>query len=151
MYHSNPLRVLLPFALLLILLPSALPLSSAAANISITIYFGKPQSCAGFGICRIIIGRAQADTAPSENNTERARPRSGRASAAIRDNKLFINLEDRLPERASVMPVSENVTLDSATSKALGYKSVTVLRGEYGIDYSKNRFGSVAVSVEARN
>ena len=64
---------------------------------------------------------------------------------------LKIEMRSALPEKASVVPVAENIILDAATSKALGFKSVTVLRGEYKIDYSKNKLGSIAVNVEARN
>ncbi|HEU4387233.1 MAG TPA: hypothetical protein VFV34_05510 [Blastocatellia bacterium] len=40
---------------------------------------------------------------------------------------------------------------EETTSKQLGSKSVAVLKGEYSIDYSKNRLGSFVLNVEPRN
>lgn len=48
------------------------------------------------------------------------------------------------------MPVAENIVLSAATAKALGFKSVTVLRGEYKIDYSQNKLGSISVNVDVQ-
>jgi hypothetical protein len=60
-------------------------------------------------------------------------------------------MRSALPERASVLPVGENLALDSATSKALGHKSITVLKGDYKIDYSGNKLGSFNLKIEARD
>ena len=143
---------------MLLSLPLALPTTTQAA-FTITIYFGKARCAAGFGICRIDIGAREAE-APAGGDTARARPRTGQASASVEQDKtardinhLYLKIEMRsaLPEKGSVVPIAENITLDAATSKALGFKNVTVLRGEYKIDYSKNKLGSIAVNVEARN
>jgi len=142
---------------LLLSLPLALPQPSQAA-FSITIYFGKARCASGFGICRIDIGAAREAEAPAGGDTARARPRTGQAAASVEQDKtarehLYLKIEMRtaLPEKGSVVPVAENITLDATTSKALGFKSVTVLRGEYKIDYSKNKLGSVVLNVEAHN
>lgn len=143
---------------LLLSLPLVVPPPSEAL-FSITIYFGKAGCRPGFGICRIDIGGArEAEAPPAGGDTARARPRTGQASASVEQDKtarehLYLKIEMRtaLPEKTSVVPIGENLTLDAATSKALGFKNVTVLRGEYKIDYSKNKLGSIAVNVEARN
>lgn len=143
---------------LLLALPLALPQPSQAA-FSITIYFGQHASCSGFGLCKIVIGAAR-ETALGGPDTMRARPATGEASASVEQDKsardsshrfLKIEMRTALPEKASVLPVAENVTLDAATSKALGFRRVTLLRGEYKIDYSKNKLGSVGVNVEAHS
>ena len=143
---------------LLLSLPLTVPPPSEA-YFSITIYFGKARCAPGFGICRIDIGAAREAEAPKGGETSRT-ARKGQASATIEQDKtardtahLYLKIEMRtaLPEKAPVVPVAENFTLDAATSKALGLKSVTVLRGEYKIDYSKNKFGSIVANVEARN
>jgi uncharacterized protein YdeI (BOF family) len=131
-------------------------------DLSITIYFGKARCAPGFGICRIDIGAAgEREVALGGPDTStRARPRTGQASASVEQDKTARRLENQLyriemrtelPEKGSVIPVAENITLDAATAKALGFKSVTVLRGEYKIDYSKNKLGSVVVNVEVHN
>ena len=132
-------------------LPIAIPTPSEAASITITIYIGKPRSCEGFGICRITIGWDATATQPPASGERRAAVRKCRASASLRGNKLFVDLSTPLPEKAAVIPLTENLVLDAPTSKKLGFKSVTVLQGEYAIDYSKNKFGSFFLTVESRN
>lgn len=143
---------------LLLWLPVAMPPSSEA-RFSITIYFGHRPSCEGFGLCRIVIDASREADAPKGGETARA-ARRGEASATIEQDKTardsshrFLKIEMRtaVPEKALVLPISENIALDAATSKALGFKSVTVLRGEYKIDYSTNKLGSVVLNVEAHN
>lgn len=143
---------------LLLSLPLVVPPPSEAL-FTITIYFGKTGCRPGFGICRIDIGSAREAEAPKGGETERA-ARKGQASASVEQDKtardashLYLKIEMRtaLPEKASVVPIGENLPLDAATSKALGFKNVTVLSGEYKIDYSKNKLGSVALNVEAHN
>lgn len=141
---------------LLVSVPLMIPTTSQAM-FSITIYFGQRPSCSGFGLCRIDIGAAREASKGGE--AERAAPR-GEASASVEPDKtaketshLYLKIEMRtaLPEKASVMPLTENLTLDAATSKALGHKSITVLKGDYKIDYSKNKFGSLLLKIEARD
>ncbi len=140
----------------LLSLPLALP-APAEAALSITIYFGARRCAPGIGICRIDIGAAREAEAP-KGDTARA-ARTGQASASVEQNKsardtgprtLKIDMQTALPEKSSVMPVAENVVLSAATAKALGFKSVTVLRGEYKIDYSQNKLGSISVNVDVQ-
>ena len=147
---------LLSCLLLLLCLPLLLP-SRSEAYFSITIYFGKERCAPGFGICRIDIGAARET--PKGGEAERAAPK-GEASASIDQDKtaketadLYLKIEMRtaLPKHESVLPIAENLTLDAATSKALGHKSINVLKGDYKIDYSKNKFGSLAVKVTAHD
>lgn len=143
---------------LLLSLPLSMPAPSEA-RFSITIYFGQRPSCSGFGLCRIVIDASREAEAPRGGETARA-VRRGEASATIEQDRTardtshrFLKVEMRtaVPEKASVIPVSDNIALDAATSKALGFKSVTVLRGDYKIDYSKNKLGSIVLNVEAHN
>ena len=137
------------FAMLLSLPVTQPPPSEA--SIVITIYIGRPPSCTGWGFCKISIGWETVAEAPKGGGTARVNVRKCRASAALKENKLYLDLGTALPERASVVPIGEKLALDPATSKALGFKHVTVLRGEYEIDYSKNKLGAVVLDVEARN
>jgi len=141
---------------MLLSLPLLAPPPSEA-SFSITIYFGKPRDCTGFGFCKITIGAALE--APNAGTVERA-ARKGEASATVEADKtardtahrfLKIEMRSALPERTSVMPVTEDVTLDPATSKGLGHKSITVLKGDYKIDYSKNKLGTILLKIEARD
>ncbi len=138
------------------LAPVMLPTTSQAM-FSITIYFGNGRACEGFGFCKIVIGAAREAEAPKSGEAERA-SRNGQASATVEQDKsareanhlyLKIEMNTPLPIKAAVMPVAEDLTLDAATSKALGHKSITVLKGNYKIDYSKNKFGSLAVNMKA--
>jgi hypothetical protein len=157
--------VLFCCGVLLVLAPLMLP-TTTQAMFSITIYFGKAQCAPGVGICRIDIGAREAGR---RTPAERAAP-TGEASATVEEDKkasaggggeagaretvhLYLKIEMKTapPKRESVMPVSEDLVLDAATSKALGHKSITVLKGDYKIDYSKNKFGSLLLKITARD
>ena len=139
----------LAFALLL---PACWP-QPASANITITIYIGKPPSCQGWGFCKISIGWG-ATAAPEpkgDDSARRAERRKCRASASIKDNKMFIEMETALGERAASVPIDQDLALDAATARGVGFKSVIVKKGDYKIDYSKNKLGSLVLNVETRN
>lgn len=131
----------------------ALPLtSSAARGITVTIYFGKPPDCTGHGFCKITIGWNTIAPSPGTGAERASRPlRAIEGSAVMKENKLYVDFKSAMPEREAVLPVAENVALDSATARAFASKKVTVLKGDYKIDYSKNKFGSVVLNLESRN
>ncbi|HEY7546596.1 MAG TPA: hypothetical protein VID27_17025 [Blastocatellia bacterium] len=131
-------------------LPLALPPQSEAAAITITIYFGKPRACDGWGFCKIEIGWRAAKESPT-GGERRAAVRKSRASGVLKGDKLYVDFSSELPERNPSVPISENLMLDASASRELGFKSVVVLKGDYKIDYEKNKFGSVVLNVEARN
>jgi hypothetical protein len=43
------------------------------------------------------------------------------------------------------------MALDAATSKAPGFRSVIVLKGDYNVDYSKNKQGTINLKIETRD
>lgn len=147
---------------LMFALPMAAPPPSEA-YFTITIYFGKARCEPGFGICRIDIGAAREAEASTSVYKGQATADVERVRTAKDAGHYFLKIEMRNqlptpvnrvsgpPYKPSVMPVAENLTLDSATSEALGFKSATVLKGEYKIDYSKNKYGSMALNVDIRN
>ena len=140
------------FGIAIALLLTACWPQPADANITITIYLGKPPSCQGWGFCRITVGWGAAAAEPKgDDSARRAERRKCRASALIRDNKMFIEMGSALGERAASVPIDQDMELDAATSKALGFKAVVLKRGDYKIDYSKNKLGALVLNVETRN
>jgi hypothetical protein len=132
---------------------------TAKAMFSITIYFGQRPSCSGRGFCKIEIGLERIAGGREGEDTKRA-ARTGQASASVEQDKtareanhrfLKIELRSALPDTGSTIPVSENMTLDAAASKALGFKSVTVLKGDYKVDYSRNKLGTINLKVETHD
>jgi hypothetical protein len=47
--------------------------------------------------------------------------------------------------RLDVLPVDGNIVLGEATSKALGFGSVTVIAGKCPKDHSQSKFGTVSL------
>ncbi|MBP7866207.1 MAG: hypothetical protein KA419_09675 [Acidobacteria bacterium] len=112
--------------------------TTAVSAFSLTIYFGAPPNCRGFGLCRIVI-----DTRADGAN----------ADAALRGGQMKIRFLQPPPETAlleqdgrKVLRVSENIrcqiTPDSAA--AVGYAAITVLKGDYAVAN-----GEVTVRVKA--
>jgi hypothetical protein len=144
-------RLLFVFTLLL-LSQLVLPLVSPTATITVTIYFGKPPDCTGRGLCKISVGWKTLAPAPGTGAERTARPpRIVEGSAVMKENKLYVDFKSALPEKMEMLPVAENLVLDAPTARAFASKSVTVLKGDYKIDYSKNRFGSVVLNLEPHN
>ncbi|MBI3650898.1 MAG: hypothetical protein HY231_07590 [Acidobacteria bacterium] len=131
----------------------ALPLISAQARFTLTIYFGKPPDCTNRGLCKITVGRELANPATGAESAARkaAPPRLAEATAELKDHKLYVDFQGAMPDRGETLPVMENLSLDAATARAFASKSITILKGDYKIDYSKNKFGSVVLNLESRN
>jgi hypothetical protein len=136
---------------LILMLPPA-----TQAFFRITIYFGKPGRCEGFGFCKIVVDpNKSVDQAAARRRILEGK--AGEANASISEDSaartagtnLRIEMSTAVPNKASSLPVDEDVVLDAETSKSFGYRSVTVIRGEYKIDYTKNKFGTVVVKVKA--
>jgi len=158
MRSSMGLSALIFCIVLLVSVPLVLPPASQAM-FTITIYFGQRPSCSGRGFCKIEIGLERMAGAREGEDTERA-ARKGQASATVEQDKtardtshrfLKIEMRSALPDKGATIPVSENMALDAATSKALGFKSVTVLKGDYKVDYSKNKQGTINLKIETRD
>jgi hypothetical protein len=60
---------------------------------------------------------------------------------------MSISFKARLPEKGEHYPISEDLVLDEALSKALGFKTVTILKGDYPLNLSGNKFGTLHVRV----
>jgi hypothetical protein len=106
------------------------------AGITVTINVGRrSRGCTGFGICDIII---------STSSAERAVP----GVATMHDGMLDLDLLGTAPDHGDLLTLDEDVVLDDATSRALGYQQVTVRKGEYRVDYSSNPNGHVLLPVQ---
>jgi hypothetical protein len=129
--------------LMAISLGLALPVTTRAVSraIKIAVVFDigrKKFDCTRAGICKISI-EASATSAK----------RPVKANAEIRGRVLEAVLEGPLPEKGNLLPIDENIVLDDETAKALGFKTVTVLRGSYKLTRSKtNEFGTVRLNVK---
>lgn len=113
--------------------------TSAVSAFTITIYFGAPPNCRGFGICRIVIDSRAADGA--------------NADAVLRGGQMKIRFLQPPPESAlldqggrKILRVSEDVRCQIApeSAAAVGYSAITVRKGDYPV-----ADGSVTVQVKA--
>jgi hypothetical protein len=102
-----------------------------AQGIVITIETGrKSLGCTGFGICSITIDPLASD---------RAVP----TAASWVNGRLQLNFLSEPPDKTNVLILDEDIVLDSATSRALGYEQITVRAGQYPVDYSHSPNGEV--------
>ena len=65
----------------------------------------------------------------------------------LKMNILFDNSKNCFDKTFSVI---RKVTLDEDVAELLGYRHVEINAGEYGVDFSRFRFGSVVIPVEVR-
>jgi hypothetical protein len=112
----------------------AVQVQLARIGITIGIDVGRrSKECTGFGICSITIGIDIALRTP--------------AAASVHGSKLALELLAPTREHGDTLVIDEDIMLDEATSGALGFHRVKVLRGAYPVDYSSNPNGSVEVAM----
>jgi len=116
---------------------AALPISVLARPPMLFARLGKGGNCRDeLGICHV--------TARSSMSGE---PRNVPVTGQIERNTMLIIFGGKLPAEAGEIPIEEDIALDDATSKLLGFKAVTILHGEYTFSRKGTRFGSVRVKV----
>lgn len=116
---------------------------------SLTIYFGSNdpgfgKNCTGRGFCKIEVVLFSAAGTSNETNAE----------GTIDGHHLMISFTKPIPEsalikrgRKSIVKIENEVicSIDNKTPADFRYKMIKVLKGEYEVDYSKNKNGDVAV------
>ncbi|MBI1760951.1 MAG: hypothetical protein HYR56_05885 [Acidobacteria bacterium] len=114
--------------------------SAAKFSVSLTFTFGKRQpngKCGpGRGICEIKLGLGAA-TALSV----------GGVASPINDQKLDCVFQGKLPDGSATFSVDRDIQVDDAIAQKLGFKSLTIRRGEYGVNAGKGSFGGVELNV----
>jgi hypothetical protein len=100
-------------------------------GIVITIVTGlRSMGCTGFGICSITIDPF-------------ASTRAVPTAADWINGRLQLSFLAEPPDKTNVLTIEQDIVLDSATSRALGYEQVTVRAGQYPVDYGHNPYGGV--------
>lgn len=115
--------------------------ASQARGPIIWIEIGRPKKgCAGLGICRG--GGGDPPTRKAGVN------RVVSSSTTVAGEHLTFEFRSQVPEKGATFAVDEDFVFDAATSRQLGFQSVTILRGEYQVDHQKGRFGAVTVKTK---
>jgi hypothetical protein len=118
--------------------------ASVPSFISIKLKFeiGKrtPQGkCGpGFGVCDITL--SVGFSARSNTAIVSATP--------LDERRLECLFEANPPSRDRLLEIAEDKILDETTARKLGFKSVTILRGNYAFDSSKGKFGGVVLNMK---
>jgi hypothetical protein len=111
----------------------------AKIGIGITITLGRAsRDCDGGGICKVRIG------------LELGRMNDAPGVGSVKGDKLVMDLLKQNGTHYDMLLIDQDIVLDSATSRALGYDQVTIRKGAYAVDYSSNPNGHVEVDIEAR-
>jgi len=98
-------------------------------KISISITIGRAKKkCGGFGVCKITLG---AVSAPAD------RVIRGEL-IANQDGKFELSLLERAPEEGQTLFIDQDIVLARDGAKRLGYKAITIRRGEYAFSNSKS-------------
>lgn len=126
---------------MLTVLPTANPVGhgNAAAFISVklTFNFGKRTNTGtcgpGRGICSIVLGVARSGSVEG-------------TVTPVGSDKMNVVFESNLVDRT--LDLAENIVLDEAVARKLGFKSVTVLKGTYSFDSSKGKFGGTTLNIK---
>ncbi|MEK7830305.1 MAG: hypothetical protein AAB401_04420 [Acidobacteriota bacterium] len=120
--------------------PMASPVGhgNAAAFISIKLTFklGKRTNTGtcgpGRGICDITLSVARSGSVEG-------------TVTPVGDDRLNVVFESNLVDHT--LDIAENIILDEAVARKLGFKSMTVLKGSYSFDSSKGKFGGTTLNV----
>jgi hypothetical protein len=95
-------------------------LNAAPSYGAVIVQFGRVKhQCTGFGICHIYVESVGA------SREVRAQISSNAAG------KLTVAFLDKLPEEGTTLFIDEDITAPPAVARELGFKSVTLLKGEY--------------------
>ncbi len=110
----------------------------AARGIIITIGIGRSsQGCAEYGFCLII-------------RSEVAMNRGVPATVGWTNGGLQFSLLAEPPDKSGALTIDQDIVLDPALARALGYQQLTVLAGTYPVDYSTNPHGDITPHVTAQ-
>lgn len=156
MLRLRALRIA-PVLLMMLFAPLALPVpaSTAVARIGIVIHIGKrSMNCRELGICSIDIiwdrtmaggGGGGATGAPTRS-TDDARVTMP-AQATIDNGTMRIELDRPLPGREDVIPIDEDIVVDTRSVKSLRAERIIVAKGEYKLDRSAGKHGVIILKV----
>ena len=123
--------------------PAANPVGhgNAAAFISIklTFNFGKRTNTGtcgpGHGICSIVLGLA------------RARAVEGTVTP-VGSDRMNVVFETNIPDGDRIMEIAEDIVIEEAIARKLGFKSLTVLKGNYAFEAAKGKFGGATFNIK---
>ena len=110
--------------------------ADAFIKIIVTFCIGKRPNCgAGFGVCKVfLIG--------SCNNSVNA------AISPLGGNRMEALFEAAPPNRDRLLEIAEDLVLEEAAARKLGFKSVAILKGSYNFDAAKGKFGGVIFNIK---
>jgi hypothetical protein len=92
----------------------------AKISLVVTIFFGRPSNCAGFGICKITLGVGRLNT------------RELKGDLSLEDNgKLAIAVNGKAPDEQPTLDIDQDLPLSADIAKKLGLKSATIAKGSY--------------------
>ena len=143
--HKSYKRTAIP-ALLATLFFFSVSLATAgpAKDVFLTVYIGYGNSCSGFGICSIVINTSLAEAdQPSDRYVT--------STATLNGDMLTVNIQKPSGSVFTSLPVREDFYLTSQAANALGYKKVKILRGEYPVDFSDNKLGTISFKIIAES
>ncbi|MFI5264983.1 MAG: hypothetical protein ACHQM6_10750 [Candidatus Kapaibacterium sp.] len=89
-----------------------------------------------FGWCGITIGIGAGAIAV---------PGSHHVNIVAANNSVTIEFLDKPENAEDIFGVAENFTFSNELANMMGYKSVSLLQGDYKVDWKKGRFGSVTI------
>lgn len=129
------------------------PSSSNMAQIQmgrIVIQWGTKRiaGCPGNGIC--IFKTDPGPRCPLFNFAVIPVNRRVEAIGTLEKNRIILELTSAPPERAKRISVDEDIALDDCSCRALGYSSITILKGNYKMSYTETKFGKVVLKVKSR-
>ncbi len=89
-------------------------------SVTVTITFGKPGRCTGFGICKITLGAGAVSK------------RAVKGELSLEDNgKLALGVAGKVPDEEPTLVIDQDIPLSSDIAKKLGLKSATIEKGSY--------------------
>ena len=111
--------------------------AAAFLSIKLTFNFGKRTNTGtcgpGRGICSITLGAARAGSVEG-------------TVTPVGSDRLNVVFEANPPDR--IMEIAEDIVLAESVARKLGFKSLTILKGNYAFESAKGRFGGVTLNIK---
>ncbi|MEW6206951.1 MAG: hypothetical protein AB1631_01190 [Acidobacteriota bacterium] len=118
----------------------------AQRGITITIGLGRPSGndcVSSKGFCIIISLRC------ASGDRKQKPEREVKGLARARGDQMAMELSSALPAGFNEITLDQDLALDDCTSRALGFSSLTVLKGRYSVGQG-GKFGTIAVKTKGR-
>jgi hypothetical protein len=128
--------------------PSEQPLPVNKVSLGCISRGGKTCRADGYG-CLVMFPQQQWSSM-RKSISKQTLALEGEASVLGESPSLYYEFKALPSIKVSVIPIDNDIPLDSSIAKSLGFKSIIILKGKYQVDSQIGKLGGVVFKVDVR-